>query len=341
MFLRNILVAFLIGVVAGPVAAQCTGPSLLDRLTPDERDGLHAATADMPFSEGLLWSAQRDGKTLTIAGTIHIHDPGLDAIAARLDDAIAQADLVLLEITPDEEQAMQDALLTSPDRLFITDGPTLPEQLDEETWAMVVEALRARDIPPFLAAKFQPWYLMIALSLPPCAVPEMTSGSLGLDHMVMARASAAGVPMQPLESWDMMLDMLQASESDDQLALLRMSLLGPDLQEEMFVALRDTYLQERIGQVWELSRLSLRFMPEIDVDEAERILELTRETLLIARNRAWIPVIEAAADRHDRIIVAAGAGHLPGEDGILALLEENGWTISPLEQGGVPASAEN
>jgi uncharacterized protein YbaP (TraB family) len=49
---------------------------------------------------------------------------------------------------------------------------------------------------------------------------------------------------------------------------------------------------------------------------------------LIDRNRNWIPVIEAAALKHDRIVVAIGAAHLPGEVGVLRLLEREGWMIN-------------
>jgi uncharacterized protein YbaP (TraB family) len=52
------------------------------------------------------------------------------------------------------------------------------------------------------------------------------------------------------------------------------------------------------------------------------------ETLLNNRNRAWVPVIEAAAASHDQIFIAFGAAHLIGDQGVLSLLGDNGWTIT-------------
>ena len=54
--------------------------------------------------------------------------------------------------------------------------------------------------------------------------------------------------------------------------------------------------------------------------------------LLDDRNAAWVPVIEAASARAPRLVVAAGAAHLPGEKGILAALAARGWTVEPLDE---------
>jgi len=51
--------------------------------------------------------------------------------------------------------------------------------------------------------------------------------------------------------------------------------------------------------------------------------------LISARNRGWIGVIEAAA-ANGSVLAAFGALHLPGEDGVLALLDRAGWALSPL-----------
>jgi uncharacterized protein YbaP (TraB family) len=53
------------------------------------------------------------------------------------------------------------------------------------------------------------------------------------------------------------------------------------------------------------------------------------EMLLSKRNRKWVPVIEKAM-RHGRILVACGAMHLPGEEGLIALLKAQGYTVTPV-----------
>lgn len=327
MMLRSILaLAFL--ACAQPVFALCGGDSLLDRLSTADRYYLEDISANAPYGRGLIWTATRGDQQITLIGTMHIYDPRLEPIRAQVADDVARADLVLLEMTETEEAQLQAELGTNPARMFLTDGPTLIDLLDEQTWAMVAEAASARQIPPFMAAKFRPWYLAVTLAVPPCAMPDMVAGRRGLDHMILDDANTAGVPTQALEPWDTLFDIMEVGTLQEQIDMMRLGLLSPEINAEVFVAMLDGYFAGEVAQVWELSRLSLQYVPDMDVALAEEMFAMTEQGLLIDRNYNWIPVIENAAALHDRMVVAVGAAHLPGEDGLLRLLEHEGWTIT-------------
>ena len=53
-----------------------------------------------------------------------------------------------------------------------------------------------------------------------------------------------------------------------------------------------------------------------------------RLALLRDRNAAWIPKIEAMLDGSDDVLVIVGAGHLVGEDSVIAMLREKGYTLT-------------
>ena len=79
---------------------------------------------------------------------------------------------VLVEAGPQRRPQLQRPLARDPALMFMTDGPTLPESLPPDTWDRLQAALRARGIPPFMAAKMQPAYLSMLLGIPPCAMPK-------------------------------------------------------------------------------------------------------------------------------------------------------------------------
>ncbi|QQA42344.1 TraB/GumN family protein [Pelagovum pacificum] len=319
----------LAGLTAGAADAQCGGTSLFDTLTAEEAAYLTDAAAKTPHANGLYWSAQDGDTTAIIVGTIHVADPRLDPMIAAIGPLVSEVDELYLEATPVEENEMEQALIADPGQLLITEGPTLPEMLDEETWQTLAAAASARQVPPFMASQMKPWYLSMALGTPSCMIELLASGERGLDHMLMAEAEAAGTPMRALEPWNTLIRLFDESPIDVQLDLLRFSTVPDDLAEQSMVAMMDGYFEGRTAEIWELSAIVSKRLNQGDDAEAKAIFDLYETELLETRNRNWVDVLEKAGPGN--IMVAVGAGHLPGDTGLLRLLEQAGWTVEPYE----------
>ncbi|WP_341367407.1 TraB/GumN family protein [Yoonia sp. BS5-3] len=328
MFRRAITIA-LLTCFGLPAAAQCVGSSYAEQLSPAEQAELRRVTDAIPYAQGTLWTATRDSDVITIVGTVHIYDPRLEPLYAQIEENVLSADLVLLEATPAEEAELEQMVITQPDLLFITEGPTLPELLDAETWELIADASTQRGIPGFMAAKMQPWYLSLILSIPPCATQDMLTGRLGLDHMIMAGAEDAGVPMQALESVTTMFDLFTNNPVDEQIDMLMVNLTSPEVQQQLFVSMLDSYFAQEVGALWEMTRIAMAEVPGIDPSTAEDVFAEMEQSLLVTRNHNWMPVITDAVAAHDNLVIAVGAAHLMGEDGILRLLENDGWDLTP------------
>ncbi|NBT33269.1 MAG: TraB/GumN family protein, partial [Rhodobacteraceae bacterium] len=91
------------------------------------------------------------------------------------------------------------------------------------------------------------------------------------------------------------------------------------------------YFAGETARIWEIGRLTLHWTPGIAPERLDSLFDEFTQALLVDRNTAWIPVIETAASAHDTIAVAVGAGHLPGKDGLLFQLQQNGWEITRLD----------
>lgn len=320
--------------LTAPVAAQaqCTQTGdITARLPAEARAALDADVANTAYGEGLFWSATKDGTDLSIFGTMHLPDPRHDAFLSRIETQLSQADLLLVEATLDDQKAMQTHMARNTDLVTLpAGGPTLPELVGDDIWPALRDAAQARGIPGFMAAKMQPWFLATSLSVPPCAMAAMTSGSPGLDAMIMARAADLGVPVAPLEPWQNMFDLLTGGTLEEQIDALRIAAIAPDLQDEMMSTVIDSYFDENTARTWHIAGHLQPLFPSIPQEEYAAQISLMEADLLVARNHDWIPVIESAAAVHDALFIAFGAAHLIGEDGVLNLLAEAGWTISRL-----------
>ena len=54
------------------------------------------------------------------------------------------------------------------------------------------------------------------------------------------------------------------------------------------------------------------------------------ERLLVARNRNWLPQLEALFNRSGRAFVVVGAAHLIGPDGLIAMLKAKGYLLEQM-----------
>lgn len=320
------LIALLLALPA-VVAAQCQGEDLRDTLTPDERASIDAAVAAIPYPEGNRWRAERGGEVLHLVGTIHMSDPRLDAPMERLQPLIGDADMVLLEMTPTEKAELSRAMRDDP-TLMMLDGATLPELLPEEDWQLLSEKLGKRGIPSFMAAKMQPWYLMMMLSIPPCAMNQLAEGN-GLDSRIQAAALEAGTPMRALEPFDAALRLLGSEPLEEQLGYLETALATAEQDDDGLATTIAAYFDERFSEFQEMTPILMERTGLYTLEEARDLSDETTETILSRRNHAWIPVILQALDETEGPVVAAfGAAHLGGEDGVLNLLAEEGFTLT-------------
>ena len=326
----RLLPAVLLAILGSPATALCSGPDIRGLLSDADRAAVAEAVARTPFAQGILYEAERGDIRLTIIGTMHLYDPRLVPLSDRTGPLVEASDLLLVEAGREEQAALTAAMATDPTLIFMRDGPTLPERLDEATWQAVAQAVGERGVPAVLASKMQPWYIGLMLAIPPCAMTDLTLGLEGLDGIVIDQAEGAGVPVRALEPWDTLFTLMRSDPIDVQVDQLRLALSPPDLQAAMFGSMLDSYFAGDIAELWEVSRAAIHLLPGIDRDEADALFALSEQQLLIDRNAAWMPVILDAARSHDRITVAVGAAHLQGERGILNLLAQDGWTVAPL-----------
>jgi uncharacterized protein YbaP (TraB family) len=228
-------------------------------------------------------------------------------------------------MTADGKDRFERTMIEQPDRVFLTSGPTLPDLLAEDEWQGLAEAARHRGIPPFFAAKFQPWYLALVLAIPPCIIEQQIAGTVGLDQRLMDIADALGVPQRPLEPFDTLFTLFGADPIEDQLDVLRLGALPEDVARDAMVTLFAAYFEEKPAEIIEFSRtLAYRHidMPQSAVDD---MLDDMNASLLNRRNHDWIDIITTVPD--GVTVVAFGAGHLVGEDGILNLLGKAGYVL--------------
>ena len=326
--LVRLLALFCLFGLTHPVSAACNGADLRNTLTDAEQSQLDAELSQTPYAAGNHWRATRGDQVIHLIGTMHLADPRLNAPADRLRDLVKSADLLLLEMTDEDEAQLQDRISSDPGFLLMADA-TLPDLLTDKQWEQMSDALSSRGLPPFMAARFQPWYVSMLLAVPPCAsLTELTDG--GLDAKIENFAKSANVPRAALEDVETIFSAFADQPRETQVNMMLSALVDPQISEDLYTTLLASYFDEAPAEGWLVSALLAERYSPIDPAIAADIFVILEKQLLVDRNRDWIPVILDAVSDHALVVAAFGAAHLPGQDGVLALLAAEGFTLERL-----------
>jgi len=309
--------------------AECAGDNLINAMPATDQAALRAAAAAVPYPEGNFWRATKGDQVIHLAGTYHFDDPRHAATMTRLEPLIAGAATLLVEAGPEEEAALMQRMADDPS-IMLLKGPTLLERMDPAEWDMLATAMTERGIPPFMAAKFQPWYIAMMLAIAPCDLETLTAGTPnGLDMRIMQAAKKDGIPIKALEPYDTVFRIFGQMTDDEQIAMIKSSMAFADRMEDYSATLADAYFAEESRLIWEFTRDASYAMPGYTAAQVDAEFARMEEVLMAGRNRGWIAVIEAAAT-DGPVFAAFGALHLAGQDGVLALLDRAGWTLERL-----------
>lgn len=276
------------------------------------------ALADDP-APARIFRIEREGLPPSwLFGTYHSSDPEVLSLPPEVRDALVQSRSVAVELLPEEMgdlSALQALLLPTGVRM----AALVPDDLHER----VIAAFAEVGIPASLADQFWPWAAALTLDYGKENLLEAVEGAQILDDSVIEMSRKGGKTVVGLETADEQVELLREMSLECQIAYLETSVeaweVGPGEERDLLLSL---YLR---GDHAGMFALFESYRPLLG-NECFAALE---HALLTGRNRRMAarlaPMLEVG-----EVLVAVGALHLPGPEGLFALLRDEGWEIVPL-----------
>lgn len=265
--------------------------------------------------EGLLWKIERsDVAPSYLFGTYHTTDEQVHDLPRPVAEALAATDSLALEVVSTDDKEARAGR-----RMVIRDGHLLNEILGSDFFAQVVATGARYGLPEAGLKRLKPWAVWVIISFPPGEVARMAAGYPTLDEALEAEAMARGIPVYGLESLDEQLDAFDGLSENDQIAMLKIALRDNAAVEEMTERLTRFYLARDLSGI---HALMIEQMAGADTD----LVEMLVDRFIDARNELMVSRM-AARLAEGNAFIAVGALHLPGERGILHLLELQGYTV--------------
>lgn len=331
VFLLAFAVALLAAMGQARAGPACHGQDLMARMRAEQPAQYAAVRAEadvVPDGRGRLWRVEKPGVAPSfLFGTMHLSDPRVTALPPAAEAAFAAARSLVIETTDVLDPAkMTQAMLAHPELMMFTDGGSLPALLDDGERAAAEAALKERGIALAAVQKMKPWMIAAMAAMPACEAARKAAGEPVLDVLLAQRAGERGLPLHGLES---VVDQLQAIASLPMhlhvRGLIETLKLGDGVEDVMETMLA-LYVAGDIAAVWPFFRVAL---PSGSAAEEEGYAAF-QEAMIVTRNRT---MADEAAPHLDAggAFVAVGALHLPGAEGVIALLRERGYAVTRVE----------
>jgi len=295
-YLLNGLVLSLLLSVSGLVWAE----SLKDKVTPTI------------YKKGVIWKIESaKQKTSYLMGTMHVDDPGIWALFKKAQVFFDQSKRVCTEVKMDFETIAAEMKAT-----FFSDGRTLRSVINnEEFYQLVIKIAEERGYPEPIIKNMKPFTLVFMLSMP------KPTGKM-LDETIYHDAIRAGKISCGLETIEEHANVLNVFSMPDQIVMLRSTVERIDEVDEVYPVLLKTYLSRDLLALANLVNNSLML-------EDAKIEKIFLQKFLIDRNKIMvkrmIPHIEEGGS-----FFAVGAMHLTGSAGLLRLLSDQGYKVTPI-----------
>jgi uncharacterized protein YbaP (TraB family) len=316
------LVAFALPAAA---ATACRGQDLMPRLAA-EQPALHKeildAGAATPNGDALLWRIEKAGvQPSWLYGTIHLTDDRLTTFKPAVTSAIQSARVVALEVADLSREALAQAMGRSA-QLLIDPAGGIDKVLSGDELQVARRVLEEAGLPYQLLGMVRPWFVYTLLAVPACERARAAAGLKALDSRIGELAKSRGTPVVGLETVEDQLRAMAGISADEQANLLRASVKMVSRIDDLTETLVTLYLQEKIGLVWPLN-LALAREANLSSDSFRGF----ESTVLIGRNYrmrdALLPMLA-----HGGVFAAVGALHLVGNEGLVSLLRQSGYTVT-------------
>ncbi len=339
--MRQVLLSFFAIVLAlmlAPAGASanepaCKGHDLIARMQADQPGvfaDVMAKAAQEPNGEAMFWriDGASNGQPSWLLGTIHLSDDRVTTLSPAVRQAIKSAQAVALEVANIADKAeMTKQAMSDPSIILLPSGESLWDQMDSAAAGTVEKQLAAVGIAKEQAAPLQPWLLATMLSVSPCIAQRAAKGHPGVDQVVAEQAGEAGKKIVGLETVKEQLGAMSSMSMKAQTAFLVSSVkLYPQIDDYMETMVQ-AYLNRHITALLPFQAAHLK---SATADQDAAAMNEFIDKLVVRRNHTMAERAKPHLEQGG-IVIAVGALHLPGKEGLVALIRQQGFKVVPVE----------
>ncbi len=280
-----------------------------------EAAALEAATASRGGGSPALWTMRDEDTTIYFLGTVHLLRPELEWQTPEIEAAIAAADTVVFEADTTSPEAQRELMKFYTTQGFFTDGTQLTSLLSDAETAELQAALEKVGLPIEALLPHRPWMAAVNISVKQM-LDEGFDPEAGVEQVIEKAALEHGANFVFLETVEQQLGGLAGLSHCEQVDFLMATVDGIGEGAGALDLLVNEWVD---GDVTGIGLM----MANPEMLGSQPIYDV----MMTDRNERWVPQITALLDQPGTILIAAGAGHFAGEDSVIKMLRDEGYTV--------------
>ncbi len=266
-----------------------------------------------PLEKSLLWEISGKGleKPSYLFGTMHIICEDDAVLSDSLKEAIQNTERVYFEV--DMDNLMEMLLMMT--KIKMKNDTTLADLLNKEDYEKVKNYVENHNgLIPF--SEFEKYKPLLASSLLMEAGLDCGS-TVAMEQLIMQEAKSKRKRIEGLETMNYQVSIFDSIPYRLQAGQLLKYIQSQDERSDAgkeFNEMMDAYRTQDIEKLGTF------------ITKSDYGLMQYEDMLLYHRNRNWVAKLKTIM--HDRpVTIAVGAGHLPGEKGVINLLRKEGYSV--------------
>ena len=271
-------------------------------------------------AQSSVWQVSKGNDSLFIGGTVHILPKAEMPLPAEFNHAYEQADTIILE-APLPDPADTNAQMQMLGALSYTNNETLSQKLEPQVKVSLENKLNEFGANLAKLDGFRP--AMVSIVLMSMELQKQNLMGEGVDAYFTKKATEDNKTKNYLETMEFQLELFKTMGQGNENDFIKRNLSElhnyGDMLEELLTAWRQ-------GDTDTLNKVALEDMQQNDPTSYKQ--------LIADRNNDWLPKVEAMFNNNKSEFVLVGVAHLAGQDSLLTLLENKGYSVAVVNVDG-------
>ena len=271
-------------------------------------------------AEIFMWEIQGGKNNAYLLGSIHIMPEDTYPLDDKIENAFKEADVLVVEvdITTIDQGKIQAFIA---EKACYEEGKNLQTEIPAEMYKSLSDKFEELGVPMTQIDIYKPWFVSMNLGLLSLQKLNVTAGQ-GIDLHFLNQANEKEMEILDLETAGAQLEILASNPDQVQVDYLQYSIEDYEQGVVVFMEMLEAW---KTGDTEKMNKVSKVKMLELG-EELPGMIDFYNKLFTERDEKILQKIIEHLENEDDHTyFIIVGALHLVGEDGLIKLLNNEGY----------------